>query len=284
MTTDLTEDVSTEMEYDSENWTTSDLGIIMLMVAVAVFILYNFFSSIGWMQFTERSIMIVPAIIGSMLQSNTYLKRTALKIIAATSLIVKIMAMNNITITDSIVNTAALRIIDLTVLRTYLSIVAAINFVVKKPLFVVPIVNGLTSVLNVPSKSRVAVATALTFIILVASSIHYNFARRFIRLAVLVIFGFTAILWVLIGIYSKTYDVIFITTSGISAFYCGFLLRCSHELVNIAVALSIAIFTHDLLSSFIEIPNYVYLILYGLFMHFSVFVMLVYEYMRYSFA
>ena len=47
----MTNDVSTEMESDIENWSTSDLGIIVLMIAVIVVIQYTFFFNISWIQF-----------------------------------------------------------------------------------------------------------------------------------------------------------------------------------------------------------------------------------------
>ena len=67
--TDMTNDVSAKRGSDIENWSTSDLGIVMLMmIAVIVVIQYNFF--LNWIQFIGRNIIIVPAIIGLMLRFN----------------------------------------------------------------------------------------------------------------------------------------------------------------------------------------------------------------------
>ena len=141
--TDMTNDVSTERESDIENWSTSDLGIIMLMIAVIVVIRYNLFLNlISWIQFVERNIIIVPAIIGLMLQFNFYFKRTAMKIGIATSSIVKRTTMNNNVRINVVVKTfiaALTMIINLPVKRTYSITVAVKNFVVKNQMITFPV-------------------------------------------------------------------------------------------------------------------------------------------------
>ena len=91
----------------------------MLMVAVAVATLYNFFFNIGWIQFAQRNIITVPVIIGLMLQSNLHFKRSALKLATATSPIVKRMTLNNVTTTNSVVQRTVMAIIIFTVKTTY---------------------------------------------------------------------------------------------------------------------------------------------------------------------
>ena len=117
--TDMIEDESAELEIGIKNWSTFDLGIIMLMVAVAVATLYNFFFNIGWIQFAQRNIITVPVIIGLMLQSNLHFKRSALKLATATSPIVKRMTLNNVTTTNSVVQRTVMAIIIFTVKTTY---------------------------------------------------------------------------------------------------------------------------------------------------------------------
>ena len=83
-----------------KHWLTFNMKIVVLMVvAVAVVTLYDFFFNIQWIQLlVERNITIVPAVIGLMLQSNYYnlfFKRRVLKIVTPMSLIFKRMASNN---------------------------------------------------------------------------------------------------------------------------------------------------------------------------------------------
>ena len=270
----MTEDESTEMESDLDDWSTYDLGIIILMVVVIIFVLYNFFSNIGWMQFTERSIIIVPAIIGLMLQPNFYLKRTALKIIAATSPIIKRMTLNNNITIDSVVSNTALSVINLIIQRMYSSSVAVITLF--NPLMTFSITATLESVLNLPMESRITGATLLTILILTVSSNQYSMSRSLnsglIHLGtimMLVTFFMTKV--------NIEQIVILTAANSILIFYHIFYGLRSHKIVHTAVGLSIAIFTHDLLLSFIEIPNIVYLLLDNLLLLITHFVMLSYQ-------
>ena len=137
ITTDITEeseDESTEIEYAMENWSTSDLGITMLLLAVIVVVLCNFLFYAGWVLFIERSIIIIPAVIGLMSQSNFYFKRAALKIVRATSPVIKRMALNNFTTSFAVKRFIAVLTTEHSVIkRLYLAGVTAVSFVVKKP-------------------------------------------------------------------------------------------------------------------------------------------------------
>ena len=141
----MTEDESAEIEIAIENWSTFDLGIILLIAAVVVATLYNFFFTIGWIQFVERNIIIIPAIIGLIIQSSLHFKRSALKLATATSRIVNRMALNNVTTTNSVVQKTAMIIISFTV-ETYSTSVAAIMYVVKKPIIAYSIFNVLVAI------------------------------------------------------------------------------------------------------------------------------------------
>ena len=180
--TDMTEDESEEIEIDIENWSNSDLGIIMLMVAVVVATLYNFFFTIGWIQFVERNIIIVPAIIGLIIQSSLHFKRSALKLATATGRTVKRIALNNVTTTNSVVQRTAMTIIS-TVETTYSTSVAAIMFVVNKPViafytFSVLIAIDLPFILYLSRFCRTISATCLSLTILTASFNHVRFAKK----------------------------------------------------------------------------------------------------------
>ena len=267
----MTINESTEMESDIEiDWSTSDLGIIMLMVAVTVVILHNFFFNIGWIQFIERSIIIVPVIIGLIVQPNYYFKKIAMKIVTAASPVVKRMALNNIVATSSV-----LTIISFTVKRTYSTSIGAIMFVVKKPFYISFSVFGcvLASIncvllFNVFYYSRTIEAACLSLMILTASFNNVNFGRGLILVMSSFNIAFSIISAILIGAstYYENSILTFIGISSVTLLSCFVILRDirSHEIVYIAVALSATVFTHDGLLSFVEIPNFVSQLLYYL--------------------
>ena len=262
----MTMNESTEMESDIEiDWSTSDLGIIMLMVAVTIVILHNFFFNIGWIQFIERSIIIVPVIIGLIVQPNYYFKKIALKIVTAASPVVKRMALNNIVATSSV-----LTIISFTVTRTYSTSIGAIMFVVKKPFYISFSVLGcvLASIncvllFNVSYYSRTIEAACLSLMILTASFNNINFGRGLILVMSSFNIAFSIISAILVG--ASTYSI-FIGISSVTLLSCFVVSHDihSHEIVYIAVALSATVFTHDGLLSFVEIPNFVSQLLYYL--------------------
>ena len=273
--TDMSNDVSTEMESDIENWSTSDLGIIVLMIAVIVVIQYNFFLNISWIQFIERNIIIIPAIIGLMLQFNFYFKRTTMKIGVATSSIVKRTTLNINVKTNVVVETfiaALTMIINLTVKRTYSITVAVINFVVKYPAIIFPVYAFFFSLdivlyLNMSYSSRTVEAVFLSLIILIT---HVEFVGQFTFL-VMSFFGklspiSTFCVLLVIGESSLFLLLNLLIISGFSILIlCFGILHNlnSHKTVYIVVTLSIVIFTHDLALSFVEIPHFVNLLLDG---------------------
>ena len=263
----------------------SDLAIIMLMVAVYVVILYKFFFNIGWIQFIENNIHIVPAIIGLMLQFNFYFKRTALKIDKLISPIVKRMTLNSIARSPVVI--PALTIMSLTVKRTCSTTVAAINFVVKKPYICIPMFYALASIdctllFNLSYSSRTVEAACLSLMILTATLNHINFARGLICI-VTSIFGIApfVITGMLFGASIYHDAVIIIAISFVILNVCFGVLRDihSHEIVFIAVALSIATFTHDLVLSFVGIPNFVTQLLSYLHMEVLLIYILTYQFM-----
>ena len=280
--TDMTNDVSAQMEFDIDNWSTSDLGIIMLMIAVIVIIQYSFFLSISWIQFIERNIIIVPAIIGLMLRFNFYFKRTTMKISVATSSIVKRVTINNNVKTNVVVKTfiaALTMIINLTVKRTYSVTVAVIKFVVKKPLITVLVYCFLFSMNNIfyfimSYDSRTVQAVCLSLMILTVSFNHIKFVRRLTCLVTLLLGIFLNLYFGLqIGISLLFQDPLLVITNGyfILIFCLSFLHDLhSHEIVYIVVTLSIVIFAHDLALSFVEIPDLVNVLLYCFFMILSI--------------
>ena len=249
----MTKDESTEMNI--ENWSAFDLKIVILMVAIIFVVLYDFFFNTGWV-LAERNVIIIPAILDLILQPNSYLKRTALNTVTATYLVVKRMALNNVTTANSVIKRTAMSIIYLTVKRTYSSIVAVKNFVFKKPLIIIPLATVLKSVLNLSDRSRTEEAAYLIVVVLKASFNHINFAKESIHHAILV-YGISNI--VIVTIFAQlTYinGVPFIALI-ISIFFFGFLQNLhSHKVVNTSVALSIIIFAHNLVLSFVEIPDF----------------------------
>ena len=265
----MTNDVSTEMEYDTENWSTSDLGIIIMMIAVIVVIQYNFFFNISWIQFIERNIIIAPAIIGLMLQFNFYFKRVAMKIGVATNSIIKRTTLNNVK-TNVVVKTfiaTLTMIINLTVKRIYSITVTVINFVAKKPLITLSVNWLLFSMdwilyFSTSYYSRTVEASYLSLIILIASFSHIKFVRISTCLAILLsgIYSnlFFGLLFVIFPFYQDPVDLMIMNTSFILIF-CFSLLHDlhSHEIVYIAVTVSVVIFAHDLALSFVEIPHFV---------------------------
>lgn len=271
----MTKDESTERESDIEKWSTSDLGIITLVVSVAVVILYNFFFSVGWIQFIERSITIVPVIIGLMIQPSFFFKKTALKIVTAASSVVNRMALNNI-VTTSSVFIAALTIISFTFKRTYsTSIGATIMVVVKKPFYInfsifIYVLASINCVLlfNMSYYSRTIEAACLSFMILTASfnKNDINFGRGLILVTLFFNIVFFIIPEILIGASIYYENSILIGTSYVTFFSCFAILRGIHsqKIVYIAVALSATVFIHDGVLSFVEIPDFVSRLLFYL--------------------
>ena len=275
-TDNMTGDESAEIEIAIENWSTCDLGIILLMAAVVVATLYNFFFTIGWIQFVERNIIIVPAIIGLIMQSSLHFKRSALKLATATSYIVKRMALNNVTTTNSVVQRMAMTIISFTV-ETYSTSVAAIMYVVKKPKIayctfatLIAIDGSLTYHLTYFPRTIRAAYLSLT--VLTVSFNRVKLARKLILL-VSFIYASEFGIWYCVLVMLSGHDLAFlISSTGIYVLlFCFSFLHYlnSNELVYFDVALSITTFTYDL----VLVPVYtVDLLLYCL----SIIVPLVY--------
>ena len=274
--TDMTNDVSTKRKSDIENWSTSDQGIIVLMNAVILVIQYSFFSNISWIQFIERNIIILPAIIGLMLQFNFYFKRAAMKIGVVINAIVKRTTLNNVK-TNVVVKTfiaALTMIVDLTVKRTYLFTVAVIKNVVKIPMITFCVYLLLLSMdymlhLIMSYNSRTVEAVSLSLTILTATFNHIRFVGRFTCLVILFSGIFSNIIFgLLFGVspFFQLPGVVIINGFLILIFCYSFLHDLhSHEIVYIAVTVSIVIFAHDLALSFIDIPHFVDSLLYGFF-------------------
>ena len=275
--TDMTNDVSTKRKSDIENWSTSDQGIIVLMITVILFIQYSFFLSISWIEFIERNIIIVPAIIGLMLQFNFYFfNRAAMKIGVAINAIVKGTTLNNVK-TNVVVKTfiaALTMIVDLTVKRTYLITVAVIKSVVKIPMNTFCVYLLLLSMdymlhLIMSYNSRTVEAVSLSLTILTATFNHIKFVGRFTCLVILFSGIFSNLVFgLLFGVspFFQLPGVVIINGFLILIFCYSFLHGLhSHEIVYTAVTVSIVIFAHDLALSFVEIPHYVNSLLYGFF-------------------
>ena len=276
--TDMTNDVSAERGSDIENWSTSDQGIIVLMIAVILVIQYSFFLNISWIEFTERNIIIAPAIIGLMLQFNFYFKRTAMKIGVATNSIVKRTTLNNVK-TNVVVKTfivALTMIINRTVKRTYLITIAVINFVVKKPVIAISI-NALLIYMDflfyikMSYNCRTVEAVCLSLMILTVSFNHIKYVGISFCLVILLFGIFSNLiigLRILFGInhFFQDPDVVIMNGFVILIACFNFLHDLhSHEIVYIAVTLSIVIFAHDLALSFVEIPHFVNTLLHRFF-------------------
>ena len=280
----MTKNASTEMESTIDIWSTSDLGIIMLLVAVIAATLYNFLFTVGWIQFIDRSIIIVPAIIGLMLHLNFYFKRTALKIVTATRPIVKRMTVNNNVTTSFALKRfiAALTIISFTVKKLYSTGVAAINFAFKKEDISFHIHAILASIyiyvlMGLSYNCRTIEAAYLSLMILATSFDHLNIAGGFICLAIIFVGIIIETLGLLLGtnIYYNNPATIIAVGFVVLIFCFSFLNDLhSHEIVYTAVILSIGTFTYDLVSSFVDMPDFVsrllvYLFLTVSFLHFA---------------
>ena len=264
-TDNMTGDESAEIEIAIENWSTCDLGIILLMAAVVVATLYNFFFTIGWIQFVERNIIIVPAIIGLIIQSSLHFKRSALKLATATtSYIVKRMALNNVTTTNSVVQRMAMTIISFTV-ETYSTSVTAIIYVVKKPIIAHGIFNVLILIDGVTMYylncyPRTIRAAYLSLMILTVSFNHVKLARKIILLALFFVASLFFIICYCILLMPSGRNVFsfFISSNGIYVLiFCFSFLHDlnSNKLVYFAVALSITTFTYDLVLVPVEISH-----------------------------
>ena len=268
----MTEDESAEIEIAIENWSTCDLGIILLMTAVVVATLYNFFFTIGWIQFIERNIIIVPAIIGLIIQSSLHFKRSALKLATATSYIVKRMALNNVATTNSAVQRMAMTIISFTV-ESYSTSVAAIMYVVKEPTIAYYTFATLVAmdVYHLTYFPRTIRAAYLSLTILTGLLNHNKLVRKnlVILLASFIIAkcSLTGI-WYCGLIMLSGHDLFFLISST-DIYVMIFCFSFSHDLnsnklVYFVVALSITTFTYDLVLSCVEIPDTVDVLLYYL--------------------
>ena len=264
------------MESDIENWSSSDLRIILLMAAVIVAVQYNFFFSIGWIQFVERNVIIVPAIIGLILQHNFYFKRTALKIVTATRPIVGRMELNNnVAINSNVMRYVAAWTIKLCN-RIYLTSVAAIHFAVKVPSMVAffSILWFVLSSVKQFNRYRTMEAAALSHMILMASFNHLSFTRKSFRLATLAasiaMFGYPVVIFRANVLYDLWPVVMIVISYNFIVFWFSLFhdLHC-HEVICAAVALSIATFTHDLALSFVEIPDFNFNLVITILLHFN---------------
>ena len=252
-TDNKTGDESAEIEIAIENWSTCDLGVILLMAAVVVATLYNFFYNIGWIQFVERNIIIVPAIIGLIIQSSLHFKRSALKLATATSYIVKRMALNNVTTTNSVVQRMAMTIISFTV-ETYSTSVAAIMYVVKKPTtaictFSILIAMDESLMYHLPYFPRTITAAYLSLTVLTVSFNHVKLTRKIILLALFIdVSGFGIWYYVLVMLSDHDLAILISSTGIYILIFCFSFLHDlnSNELVYFAVAISITTFTYDL--------------------------------------
>ena len=249
----MTEDESAEIEIAIKNWSTCDLGIILLMAAVVVATLYNFFFTIGWIQFIERNTIIVPAIIGLIIQSSLHFKRSALKLATATSYIVKRMALNNVTTTNSVVQRMAMTIISFTV-ESYSTSVAAIMYVVKKPTianftFTILIAMDVSLIYHLNYFPRTIRAAYLSLAILIVSFNYVKLARKMVLSALFFFASLTVITLCVLAMVDGKYLVylIFLTGINVLVFCFSFLHDLkSNKLVYIAVTLSVTTFTYDL--------------------------------------
>ena len=257
-----TKDKSTsEMESTIENQSISDLGIIvMLMVAVTFVISYNFFFTVGWIWFIKSSIHIVPTVISLMLQSRFYFKRTVLKITTAISLIM-IMALK--TIFALLASFTFMNLNNFTTKRTNSTSIAAINYVVKKPYITIYMLYVLASIncilmFNLSHSFKTIEAVSLSLMILTAPFNHINFSRGLICLVT----SFIGISEMLFGtsIFNLYHNaVIIMPFLFVLLNFCFSLINDirSHEIIYIAIALCFTTFTHDLVLSFVEIPDFV---------------------------
>ena len=215
--------------------------------------IYNFFFTIGWIQFIERNTIIVPAIIGLIKQSSLHFKRSALKLATATSYIVKRMALNNVTTTNSVVQRMAMTIISFTV-ETYSTSVAAIMYVVKKPIiayniFATLIAMDISLLNHLTYFPRTIRAAYLSLTVLTVSFNHVKLARKIILLALFIFASLNGIVNCVLVMLSDHDLAFLISSTGIYVLiFCFSFLHDlnSNELVYFAVALSITTFTYDL--------------------------------------
>ena len=252
----MTKDESAKMDLAIENWSAFDLGFVILMVAFIVAVLYNLFYIISWIQFIDRIIIIVPAIIGLALQSNFCHNRTAVNTDAIIHPIIKQMTLVNAIATDSVVKRAKF-IINL-----------AINLIVRKPFIFTLFMRGLVIIdIFYIYSPRTIKAAFLSEMILTASFNQLNIAGRLIRFSLLQFGIYMAIEMIaptFSGIIIVYRDASIILTLGLFLLIFRFSFFCdlhSHEIVYISVALSITTFTHDLLLLFVNIPGVVSVLL-----------------------
>lgn len=256
--TDMTEDESAAKKIAMENWLTSDSRIIMLMAAIIIAILFNFFFSIGWIRFVEGNIFIVPVIIGLIIQPNLYFKGSVLKLGTATSPIVKRMGLSNVTTANSVVQRMAMTIIGLTVKMYFTSVAIIIMLIVDKPKLSNLILFASIRTFDYFDLSYDPLdAVYSSFVILTAPSMHIKF-NRLARLIFVIVSGALCCVFIILNGVKISLDIITFTFI-FTLMFCFSLLHDSHshEIVYFAVCLCITIFTHDLVLSLVEIPDVV---------------------------
>lgn len=267
----------------------------MLIVVVVVTLILIGLVLTSDPQFIGKNITIVPAIIGLILQPGYFVKKTAL-IIKAASPVVKRIYSTVITVISPVtkrihsspvikrIYSSTVTAISPVIKRRYSStvtaispvvkrgamtfvmaispvvkridstVVTAIKYAVRKPYTIVVISQVLASKFNLSPTATLVVC--LSAIILTATFNHLHFAKKHIRLALLFTGIVSAITWIVTKRYENTYAVVI--AFSILLLWFGQLSELhSHEIVYIAITLSICRFTYDLMLSLVEILDFI---------------------------
>ena len=266
---------------DAANNGNRKIGSAILDI-VGFALLCNFIIKISFaltldLQFIDKNIIIVPAIIGLMSLSNFYfVKRATL----AVSSVVKKKALTITTVINPVVEGIYLTIVKTThpvVKRTALivvtaislivknqkikkirsTIVTAMNYVVRKPYIIVAVSNTLEHKFNFHLTDNMSIALHFFAIIILAIN-HSHFNRSTIHVAL-----FTAICVIINAWYFKN---MYMDIKGVVVISVIILILCFSLLSNLhsyklllwpVVVLSITIFICDSVSSFVEITCHI---------------------------
>ena len=243
----MTEDESTEIQSVFENWSTLRYlrNIILLIVAVRIVVaLYCFIiASISWMaciDSIEDNVIIVPALIGLMLQSNKTIKRMVLN------------------------NNVFERFISAFIIKYFavkrVSEFANLPFKALIIIFILNLMMHIDMLLTRSFRFRTIEAAFLSLMVLTASFNHLKFTRRSICVAIFASCPYLCFIFpgYLIDASYRCYEPHFL----VSAFGCVLFMLYfsfhhdlhSHQIVDIAIVLSTATFAFYLVLPFYLIP------------------------------
>ena len=245
---------------DAANNGNRKIGSAILDI-VGFALLCNFIIKISFaltldLQFIDKNIIIVPAIIGLMSLSNFYfVKRATLAVRTITTVINPVVEGIYLTIvktTHPVVKRTALIVV--TAIKICSTIVTAMNYVVRKPYIITAVSNTLEHKFNFHLTDNMSIALHF-FVIIILAIDHLHFNRSNIHAALVFIIFVNIYTWY-VNMYMGIQAVVAI--SIIIFPLCFSLLSYLHSYKSLlwpVVVLSITIFICDSVSSFVVISE-----------------------------